>query len=212
MGIYGAVHSLLANRGTWALFADRFGQRTAHGLYRPLYNALAVFTLLPVLWLVGIDDNDPAWVWGEDWHPILTAIRVIGLAGLAVSLLQIDLLRFAGLRQFRAYIQGSALPLPPEPLQTKGVFSFVRHPLYLFSLMVLWPVASMGSAYFGFCLGATLYLTLGSLVEERRLLRTFDGDYRAYRNRVPWLVPFSRRLSGRIAAVSTKSDKSAIEN
>jgi protein-S-isoprenylcysteine O-methyltransferase Ste14 len=41
-------------------------------------------------------------------------------------------------------------------------------------------------------LGATLYFTLGSLLEERRLEVTFGQAYRDYRQRVPWLIPFAR--------------------
>jgi protein-S-isoprenylcysteine O-methyltransferase Ste14 len=80
--------------------------------------------------------------------------------------------------------------LPTEPLQTGGVYQLVRHPLYLFSLMVIWPLPAMTEAMLGFNIAATIYFTFGSLLEERRLVAIFGQDYITYQQRVPWLIPF----------------------
>jgi protein-S-isoprenylcysteine O-methyltransferase Ste14 len=125
-------------------------------------------------------------------HAILLIIQVISAIGLIVSLLQIDLLRFLGFRQVKAYLNGDSLPLPTENLQIKGLYRFVRHPLYLFSIVSIWSVSSMADVYLGFCIGATLYFVVGSLYEERRLIKTFGEPYINYQQRVPWLIPFVR--------------------
>jgi protein-S-isoprenylcysteine O-methyltransferase Ste14 len=114
----------------------------------------------------------------------------VGLIGLVVSLLQINLGQFTGLSQVRAYVAGDPLPLPIEPLQTKGMYALVRHPLYLFSLMILWPVSSMTDTMLAFNIAATLYFVIGSRYEERRLTEAFGQPYRAYQQRVAWLIPF----------------------
>jgi protein-S-isoprenylcysteine O-methyltransferase Ste14 len=106
--------------------------------------------------------------------------------------LQIDTGRFLGISQLSAYQLGRELPLPSEPLQTGGVYRIVRHPLYLFSLMLIWPTATMRAGYFGFCVGTTIYFLIGSLFEERRLLAGFGPAYSDYRDRVAWMIPFVR--------------------
>jgi protein-S-isoprenylcysteine O-methyltransferase Ste14 len=151
-------------------------------------------TLAPALLLVVFRSEGIAWRVDLAWEPVLLAMQAAGLIGFALALLQIDLMRFAGLKQAVAFARGDPLPLPDEALQTRGVYRLVRHPLYLFSLLLLWPVTTMTWAYLGFCVGATLYLGIGSLLEERRMLEAYGEVYEAYRRRVPWLIPFVPRV------------------
>lgn len=190
---YGVLHTALAG---WVKprFRARFGDRAYHGLYRILFNVIVTITLLPVALALASEPTDAPVVWRlpDSFTLPLLVVRLVGLIGAAASLLQIDGMRFLGITQLRAYINGGPLPLPDEPLQTGGLYGFVRHPLYLFSLLTLWPVPVMGGAYFGFCVGATLYFAIGSLYEERRLVTAFGADYKDYQRRVAWLVPFPR--------------------
>jgi methanethiol S-methyltransferase len=194
MIIYGAVHSALAG---WFKphFRARFGDRAYHGLYRIVFNAVATVTLVPVVLLILTEQENasPLWRLPASIDPLLWIVRLIGLAGVALSLLQIDTGRFLGVSQLRAYLAGAALPLPDEPLVTGGLYSLVRHPLYLFSLLVIWPVQVMTPAYFGFCAGTTVYFIVGSLYEERRLFAGYGQPYLEYRRRVGWLVPLLHR-------------------
>ncbi len=197
MLLFGLTHSLFAGRGFKHWFRVRFGERAYHGLYRVVYNAVAVISLAPVmLWLVTMRS---AVVWQVQGNAatLLLVIQGIGSVGLLLSLLQIDLLRFAGLRQLYAYVAGQPLPLPPEKLQTRGFYALVRHPLYLFSLMSLWAAPLMTEGGLAFCIGTTLYFVLGSIWEERRMTAAFGQAYRDYQRRVPWMIPFLRlRFSG----------------
>lgn len=189
MVLYAFSHSLLAGRGkTW--FRRRWGERAYHGLYRLIYNILAVILLLPILYLVVWHPGPIVWAWSLDRELILFAIQILGIVGFAISLFQIDFMRFSGLTQFRVYLSGGTLPLPDEPLQTRGMYALVRHPLYLFSMLLVWPVTTMTGAYLGFAIGVTGYFLLGSFYEERRMVEYYGQDYLDYRRRVPWLIPF----------------------
>lgn len=189
---YGAVHSLLAWRRVKSALKDRTGERAYHGLYRITYNIIATLTLAPIFALIIFRPGEIVWRIPQGWLPLLLIIQAVGLIGLFVSLLQIDLGQFSGLSQLLAYLNGDPLPLPREPLQTDGVYRLVRHPLYLFSLMVIWPIPTMTEAYLGFCIGSTIYFVAGSYMEERRLLKAFGARYIDYQKRVPWLFPPTR--------------------
>jgi len=126
------------------------------------------------------------------WAAVLIVLQLAALACLMLAVLQADPLRFAGLRQALAYWRGDPLPLPPEHLQTGGFYGLVRHPLYLFSLLTLWPTPIMTDSFLGFVVGATFYFLVGSMLEERRLAAEFGEDYRRYRRRVPWILPWPR--------------------
>lgn len=187
--IYGVVHSILAGQRTKARFQSRFGDRAYHGLYRLFYNVFAVASIAPIFLLVIFFPGGTIWHLDLDWEPLLLIIQAIGLIGLALSLIQIDLGRFLGVSQLHAYLTGGELPLPPEALQTGGLYRLVRHPLYVFSLMVIWPVTTMTYAYFGFCVGATVYFIVGSYYEEKRMVEWFGQSYIEYQKRVPWVLP-----------------------
>jgi protein-S-isoprenylcysteine O-methyltransferase Ste14 len=101
---------------------------------------------------------------------------------LLVSLLQTDVLSFAGLRQLMD-------EETPGKLVTGGFYRLVRHPLYFFALLVLWlrPAASLNS--FVLALALTGYLLVGMLFEERKLLREFGRAYAEYKSVTPMLLP-----------------------
>lgn len=193
MAFFAVVHSWLAGKSLKQTIRQQVGERAYFGFFRLGYNVLAIVTLAPAFWLILRQPGATIWqVEGVGRYGLL-AIQIIGVIGVMISLLQIDTLRFAGIRQVLTYWRGGTLPLPDEPLKTHGIYGLVRHPLYLFSLLAIWPMATMTEALLAFNIGATLYFVLGSLVEERRLLAGFDKDYAQYRKRVPWLIPFLRR-------------------
>jgi protein-S-isoprenylcysteine O-methyltransferase Ste14 len=196
---YGALHTLMAG---WLKprFVARFGQRAYHGLYRMVFNVVSVVSAMPIAALVILAERGIIWQIPLRYEPLLLTIQLIGLIGMAASLLQIDGGRFLGIPQMKAYLAGQPLPLPDEPLKTDGLYGLVRHPLYLFSLLVIWPVPVMREAYFGACLGITLYFIVGSFYEERRLLAAFGQQYADYQQRVPRLIPFWPRFATKKAA------------
>lgn len=189
---FGLFHSVTAALGFKALMVALLGQRGYLGLYRLLYNILSVITLAPVFWLMGRDPGAAIWSVQGAGAMLLQVINGIGLLGVIISLLQIDLWRFAGVKQALAYVAGEPLPLPEEPLSFGGLYGLVRHPLYLFSLLWVWSQPTMSAAWLGFAIGATLYFALGSLVEEQKLVRQFGNTYVEYQKRVPWLIPFTK--------------------
>ncbi len=192
MIFFSLSHTWLAGEHFKSRFKNRFGERAFHGLYRFLYNMFSVIVLAPILLYVYLQTGRIIWITPDALEPILLFIQVCGLVGVAVSLLQINLGRFLGISQLLAYIRGDALPLPPEELTTHGVYAISRHPLYLFSLMILWPVTAMTERLLFFNIAATVYFIIGSRYEERRLVKAFGQAYLDYQKRVPWLLPLPR--------------------
>lgn len=187
---FGFVHSILASKEAKQAFQERFGERAYHGLYRLIYNILAGVTLLPAAVLMMVVPSRVVWMVESPISIVFLALQLVGVIGLLVSIAQIDGGQFLGISQAIAYFRGDTLPLPKEPLSVGGVYALVRHPLYFFSLLVLWFVPTMSEGYLGLCIGATLYFVIGSWYEERRLLAYFGDEYRAYQQKVAWMIPF----------------------
>ncbi|NDJ55124.1 MAG: isoprenylcysteine carboxylmethyltransferase family protein [Chloroflexi bacterium] len=189
---FGVIHSLTAGLKLKQGLTGIFGERPIQGLYRFAYNAFSVLTILPALVLVLVLPNETVYAVGLPWSVLLTALQVTGLVGLVISVLSIDLLRFVGLSQIVALVDDKPLPLPEEDLQTNGVYRLVRHPLYFFSLLLIWAVPVMTVNWLVFCLGSTAYFVFGSLIEERRMLNAFGDRYARYMKQVPWMLPWPR--------------------
>ncbi len=104
------------------------GERAFLGLYRLAYSALSIATLLPVLSLMAAEPGQALWNASGRVALLLLGLRAIAGIGLALALVQIDGLRFLGIKDAVAYFRGRELPLPPERLTTRGVYRLVRHP------------------------------------------------------------------------------------
>jgi methanethiol S-methyltransferase len=191
--LYGVFHSLTAALGWKARVAAVIGERAFLGLYRLAYSIVSVVTLVPILDLMAAQPGRTVWSASGLTASVLSAFRVMAWIGLAAALGQIDGLRFVGIKEAIAYFRGRALPLPAERLATRGVYRLVRHPLYLFSTVALWASPVMSESLLGFALGTTIYFVVGSSLEERKMASGFGADYVAYRNAVPWLIPFVKR-------------------
>lgn len=195
MLVFAVLHSLLAGKNIKQAFRQRFGERAYYGLYRLLYNVLATLSLIPVGLALVLQPGTILWRVEGVGALVLLGIQAVGVIALFISLMQIDFGQFTGLSQLGAYLSGAPLPLPAEPLQTRGLYGLVRHPLYLFSLLVIWPSPIMTESLLAFNIATTLYFVVGSRLEEKRLVAIFGDTYLEYRRRVPWLIPIKRTLS-----------------
>jgi protein-S-isoprenylcysteine O-methyltransferase Ste14 len=72
---------------------------------------------------------------------------------------------------------------------TGGLYRWVRHPLYTAGLAFIWLTPIMTSNLLALNIGLTLYLILGAIYEERKLVREFGERYTRYQERVPMLIP-----------------------
>jgi protein-S-isoprenylcysteine O-methyltransferase Ste14 len=104
-----------------------------------------------------------------------------------------DLKEFIGLRQWERHRKGEGeTPGRNERLFTGKGYGLVRHPLYLGCslLLAFHPVQTRNS--FASAVAIVAYFYLGTFFEERRLVRQFGEEYRAYQRRVPRFLPLPR--------------------
>lgn len=188
--LWAALHSLTAASGPKSVVRRLMGEHAYEGLYRLAYNLFSLVTFLPILYLLATQvPKTPLWAIPRPFNLLANLLQLAGLLGLAISLLQTDIWDFAGLRQAMQFLSNNPHPTAPPKLVTGGTYALVRHPLYFFSLIVLWfnPVVTLD--VFIFNVLSTLYFGIGSRYEEKRL-ETFFGDaYRQYKRRVPYLLP-----------------------
>jgi protein-S-isoprenylcysteine O-methyltransferase Ste14 len=82
-------------------------------------------------------------------------------------------------------------------LVVRGPYLWVRHPLYFFTLVLIWATPSVSSDRLLFNVLWTSWIVLGSYLEEKDLVAEFGESYRRYQDTVPILLPW-RGPVGRI--------------
>ncbi len=184
MALYGALHSLLAARRLKRWAERRWGVG-ARRHYRLFYSLLAGLTLLPPLALVALLPDAPLYAIPLPWSLLTGLLQLAGLAGLVYAVTQTGALRFVGLD---TTLDEGALQRP-APFVERGLYRWVRHPLYTCSLLFLWLTPVMTCNLLALNLGVTAYFIIGSRFEEDKLLDEFGEAYAAYRRRTPAFIP-----------------------
>lgn len=78
----------------------------------------------------------------------------------------------------------------PMPFTVAGPYHWVRHPLYLFIIVIIWSYPDLTADRLLFNLLWTVWIVIASYFEERDLVTEFGDTYREYQKRVPMFIPF----------------------
>jgi protein-S-isoprenylcysteine O-methyltransferase Ste14 len=102
------------------------------------------------------------------------------------ALRQYNLSEFSGFSYLKEKTKHQA-----ENLNTSGLNAYVRHPLYFASLIFFWGLflAVPNNAVLVLAIISTFYLIVGTMLEEKKLVKIFGEEYIAYQKRVPMLFP-----------------------
>lgn len=185
--VYAVIHSLLASFAVKEWARRVFGS-SADGWYRLVYNILAVILLLPIFPMLALLPDQVLYLVPSPWRWIMLLGQLLAVAGLAGTLLQTGPFHFLGLSQLVA-----DKPTESGSLTVDGFYGWVRHPLYFFSLLFLWLTPYMTVNLLTAFVLFTIYFYVGSIYEEKRLLKEFGEVYREYRRHVPRLIPMPGR-------------------
>jgi protein-S-isoprenylcysteine O-methyltransferase Ste14 len=151
-------------------------------LERSVYAAASGLVLAAMCWWWQPVPGEP---W---WHLplVVEAGAILGAVGIALVALRFDGLGLLGIRQVWEHGRSKE----PDRLLIVGPYRWVRHPLMACLLVFLWCHPVMPPTLALLSGGLTVYILLALLLEERDLTARFGAAYRAYRQRVPLLVPW----------------------
>jgi len=186
--LYGVVHSLLATLKVKDM-VRRYIRISADRTYRLFYNLIALLTFLPVLVLQVILPDEGLYLIPFPWVLLTTVIQGLAIITLFLGLLQTGLWSFLGIKQLFLLSQE-----PQTELVVHGLYRWVRHPLYTAGLLFIWFSPVMTHNTLAISVGLSVYLILGALVEERKLIREYGAKYLQYQKHTPMLVPVKIRV------------------
>jgi protein-S-isoprenylcysteine O-methyltransferase Ste14 len=201
--LWALVHSVLASKQVKDLIGRVAGSRYRDGLYRFMFNAQSVVSLLwAALRFSRLPDKDlyharPPWSW------LFRASQVASLGVLLSGVRVMGILRFAGLTPLRDLLTGGDVRPAPEaqgpPVGSNdevvraGAFRFSRHPGNLGALGFFLFLPRMTANRAVLVALVALYVVLGSMHEEYRLRAAYTAAYERYRRVVPFLIPHRPR-------------------
>jgi len=123
------------------------------------------------------------------WRIAASCVQLVGAILMVRASSAIDVLDLAGVRPV---LQAAAKNDAPRhvPLETRGLYGFVRHPLYFAWALFVFATPVMTATRAVFAVVSTAYLVLAIPWEERGLIETFGEEYEAYRQKVRWrMIP-----------------------
>ena len=189
--LFGLSHSLLASNRAKEWIGQRINK--FYSFYRLIYNILSVLGLYffivisPKPDIIIFDLNYP-------FDIIIFVLQLISIAGFIWSISYLDLLEFIGIGQVKRWFLrefNSDNIYSNQPLIWKGPYKFSRHPIYFFSILFLGLRPEMDLFYLITFICISVYFYVGSVYEERKLVREFGDEYIRYINTVPRIFPLN---------------------
>ena len=189
-----AIHSGMITMTATYYFKRRLGSHFR--FYRLSFNILSVATMIPV----GLYGQSIKGHVIFRWEGYMILFQVFLLVNAVLLFIaggrHYDMRQLLGLRQLRNGTSHIALSKRGN-LKTTGIFGLTRHPWYLATILLIW--ASYHSLFLSTLITnivLTIFIILGTVLEERKLLREYGEQYCRYQKEVSMLVPLPGRIRG----------------
>lgn len=184
------LHSLLISGRINEFIRQKGG--LLQGSYRLLYNLFSLLSLLPLLCYQYSLPQEVLFSWSAYLRLPQSILLGYALLMLYAGRKVYDTAYLIGIRQWKSYKQGQELPA--LPFTCEGALAYVRHPWYSSGLVLLWTLGPITDSNLPTRIILTLYFIIGTLLEERKLLRELDEPYKSYQRQVPMLIPWKGRV------------------
>jgi protein-S-isoprenylcysteine O-methyltransferase Ste14 len=188
--IWCILHSLLITQKINERVKVRGG--LLQGSYRLLYSLFSFFTLIPLLWYQYSLPQEILFSW-SGWLRIPWALLLLYASLLCYGGSQVyDIKYLIGIRQWQNYQRREEAPT--LPFRADGALAYVRHPWYSSALPLLWIMGPVTDVNLPVRIILTLYVIIGTLLEERKLVQELGEPYKRYQQQVPMLIPWQGRV------------------
>ena len=187
LGLFAVQHSVMARPGFKRWFTKWIPEPAERSTY-VLLSSLALIVLFAWWQPLG----------GMVWNVTDATLRGVFWGGFAfgwllvlVSTFLINHFDLFGLRQVWLQLRGR--PYTHLAFGTPGPYRLVRHPLYVGWLFAFWATPTMSISHLVFAIATTGYILIAIRFEERDLVAHHGKIYQEYVEKVPMLVPFTRK-------------------
>jgi protein-S-isoprenylcysteine O-methyltransferase Ste14 len=181
--LFFAQHSVMIRRG----IQEKLLKLMPDAYYSAVYSIVSGITLIAIilLWqktpgLIASADGLYSWM--------LRALFFLCIAGFywgTTSLVSFDPF---GVKKIERHLRHKETK--PMPMTVQGAYRWVRHPLYFFSLVMIWANPNLTTDRLLFNILWSIWIVIATMFEERDLIHDFGKQYREYQAKVPMIIPY----------------------
>lgn len=188
--VYCFLHSFLISTVFTNFLSRILGKYTA--FYRLFYVAISLLLLILLINYTSRQDHTVIIPNSSSVQIIRYSLTIFSLMlFFRAFLFNYDPLSFFGIRQILNYRKSSGMEHSMK-ISKKGLLAIIRHPMYFALLVYLWSqvytdVDLMINALL------TIYIIIGTRLEENKLIIEFGEEYKHYQQEVPMLFPQIKR-------------------
>lgn len=190
---YFIIHSIFASLFFKNWFYTKFPRVKPY--YRLLFNIISVILFVPLIILMMVYPGETLWQWTSWQAWVANTIALLAIIGFYISLSDYDMADFFGLYPFKE----KSIQNISDSLFIGRFHLHIRHPWYFFLLLLIW-TRDMTTYQLLVAVLSSLYLIIGSYLEEKKMLISFGQCYRDYQNKVPGLIPLPWKYMTRTEA------------
>ncbi len=184
---YCALHSFLISSRLTKLMTRLL--KNYYAFYRLFYVILSIVLLIPLIKYTAHADNIVLIT-----YPMpLNIVRCILISGSLMMFwwaffFNYDSLSFFGIRQILDFEKKNN---SSKEIKKNGLLGTIRHPMYLALIIYLWcQIFSVADLVVNTLL--KIYIIIGTILEEKKLVLEFGNLYIKYQQEVPMLIPFTK--------------------
>jgi len=185
LGVFAIQHTIMARpkfKEWWTKLIGTAAERSTFVLFTCAALALLFWQWIPI--------KNVIWnVEGEMLRQVITGIFFLGVLVVLLSTFMINHFDLFGLKQVYENVTGKSAK--EQIFTTNYLYAFVRHPIMLGFLIMLWAIPTMTAGHLLFSVVTSLYIFIGVKYFEEKDLRNALGEkYEEYQKKVPMLIPF----------------------
>jgi methanethiol S-methyltransferase len=182
---YCALHSALITPKVTNFFKSKLGK--SYRFYRLFYNIFALVSLIPVLLFTNSIRQTPFFIWDGYLLPVRYLLLAVGVLLFYTGARQYDMSTFLGIKQIRRTVNHNLINATGK-LTSSGILGVVRHPFYAAIFPLLWATDLDVTIFIVNCI-LSIYVLIGTILEEQKLIKEFGDEYREYQRKVSMLFP-----------------------
>jgi len=158
--------------------------------YFLFFSLFAGLAILPVTYLIVRDPGETLYIVPKPWLYMMLGGQTVA------AILTVKAFRDAWPEKFTLIPQLSEPTPGQEEVLFRGIYGYVRDPFLGGGLAIMWLTPFMTAHLLAVYIGGSVYVYLGSLHWERRLIAQFGQAYLDYMDEVPRILPRLGRLAG----------------
>ncbi|RPI16383.1 MAG: hypothetical protein EHM58_11995 [Ignavibacteriae bacterium] len=180
------IHSGMITQTATGFLKKKLGNYYRY--YRLFYNVVSLLVLVPIVIYSYSIKEEPFFTWEGYFLPVKYFLLAIGILLFILGSRHYSMSSFFGIAQIKENTNHNLMNETGK-LDSSGILGVIRHPYYSGVLPLLWS-SDLDNTTLIINVILSIYIVVGTLLEEQKLVHEFGNEYIQYKKKVSMLVPF----------------------